>query len=200
MFLWIGDLPRARGLIERLISRAGRYSLESFRAAGFALNGKLAIASDDTGTGIALLQNALKTIEESFCLLVPSVTGALAEGLWKAGQLEKAQFTIDGAITHAKSHRVKLDLPDLLRIKSLVSLARNERKTAVDCLNEAIEIARSQSALAWELRSAIVLARLHAEAGKRDVARRDIASVYDRFTEGFQTADLKVARSLLENL
>jgi hypothetical protein len=142
----------------------------------------------------------LKTIEESFCLLVPSVTGALAEGLWKAKQLEKALFTVDGAITHAKSHGVKLDLPDLLRIKSLVSLARNERKTAVDCLNEAIEIARSQSALAWELRSAIVLARLHAEAGKRDLARRDIAAVYDRFTEGFQTADLKLARSLRENL
>jgi predicted ATPase/DNA-binding winged helix-turn-helix (wHTH) protein len=200
LFLWIGDLPRARGLIERLISCAGRYSLESFRAAGFAMNGKLAIASDDTGTGIPLLQDALKTIEESFCLLVPSVTGALAEGLWKAKQLEKALFTVDGAITHGKSHGVKLDLPDLLRIKSLVSLARNERKTAVDCLNEAIEIARSQSALAWELRSAIVLARLHAEAGKRDLARRDIAAVYDRFTEGFQTADLKLARSLRENL
>jgi hypothetical protein len=95
---------------------------------------------------------------------------------------------------------VKVDLSELLRIKSLVALARNERRMAIDCLKEATETARSQSALAWELRSAIVLARLHAEAGKRDLARRDIAAVYDRFTEGFQTADLKLARSLLGNL
>jgi len=61
-------------------------------------------------------------------------------------------------------------------------------------------LSRRPSALAWELRSAIVLARLHAKAGKRDLARRDIAAVYDRFTEEFQTADLKLARSLLGNL
>jgi hypothetical protein len=52
------------------------------------MNGKLAIAGDNTETGIALLQDALKTIEKSFCLLVPTVTGALAGGLCKAGQLE----------------------------------------------------------------------------------------------------------------
>jgi predicted ATPase len=44
------------------------------------------------------------------------------------------------------------------------------------------------------------LARLRCEAGQRDQARHDLALVYDRFTEGFQTADLKEARVLLENL
>jgi predicted ATPase/DNA-binding winged helix-turn-helix (wHTH) protein len=200
LFLWIGDLPRARSLIEQLIAHAGRYSLEPFRAAGLALKGKLAIACDETEYGIALLRDMLKTIHEYYYLLVPTVTGALAEGLRKAGQLEEALFTIDGAITRARGDGVKVELAELLRIKSLVFVAKNDGEAAIDCLNEAIEVARSQSALAWELRSAIDLARLLSEAGQRDQARHDLALVYDRFTEGFETQDLKVARALLQQL
>jgi predicted ATPase/DNA-binding winged helix-turn-helix (wHTH) protein len=200
LFLWVGDFPKARSLIEQLIAYAGRYSLEPFRAAGLALKGKLAIACDDTENGITLLRNVLKTIHEHYHLLVPTITGALAEGLRKAWRLEEALFTIDDAITRAKSDGVKIDLPELLRIKSLILVAKNDREAAIDCLNEAVEVARAQSALAWELRSAIDLARLLSEGGQRDQARRDLALVYDRFTEGFETADLMVARALLENL
>ena len=60
--------------------------------------------------------------------------------------------------------------------------------------------ARAQSALAWELRSTMVLACLLSEDGQRDHARHTLALVYDRFTEGFGTADLKLARALLEDL
>jgi len=95
---------------------------------------------------------------------------------------------------------MKVELSELLRIKSLVLLAKNDREAAIDCLKEAIEVARSQSALAWELRSAIDLARLLSEAGQQDEARHDLALVYDRFTEGFETKDLKVARALLQQL
>jgi hypothetical protein len=59
LFLWIGDLPRARSLIEQLIAYAGRYSLEPFRAAGLALKGELAIACDEIEIGIDLLQKVL---------------------------------------------------------------------------------------------------------------------------------------------
>jgi predicted ATPase len=200
LFLWIGDLPRARSLIEQLIAYAGRYSLEPFRAVGLALKGKLAIACDEIENGIDLLRKVLKSIHEYFNLLVPTVTGALAEGLRKAGQLEEALFTIDDAITRAKTDGVKVDLSELLRIKSLVLVEKNDREAAIDCLSEAVEVARAQSALAWELRSAVDLARLLSEGGQRDQACRDLALVYDRFTEGFETADLMVGRALLENL
>jgi predicted ATPase len=89
---------------------------------------------------------------------------------------------------------------ELLRIKSLIFAAKNDRESAIGCLTEAIKIARTQSALAFELRSTMDLARLLSEAGQRDQARRDLALVYGRFTKGFQTADLKAARALLENL
>jgi predicted ATPase len=200
LFLWTGDLPRARSLIEQLIAYAGPYSLAIFRAAGLALKGKLAIACDETENGIALLRNVLKFMHEYYQLLVPTFTGALAEGLRKTGRFEEALSTIDDAISGATNSGVKIELSELLRIKALVLVGKNDRETAIGCLNEAIKIARTQSALAFELRSTMDLARLLSEAGQRDQARHNLALVYDRFTEGFQTADLKVARALLENL
>ena len=65
---------------------------------------------------------------------------------------------------------------------------------------QSLAVAREQSALAWELRSATALARLLCEDGQRDQARDTLAPVYDRFTEGFETADLRVARQLIHDL
>ena len=67
-------------------------------------------------------------------------------------------------------------------------------------MTEALDVARAQSALAWELRSTMVLAHSLSEDGQRYQARHALALVYDRFTEGFETADLKLARTLLEDL
>jgi predicted ATPase len=70
----------------------------------------------------------------------------------------------------------------------------------MNCLTEALAVARAQSALAWELRSTMALARMLFEDGQRDRARHTLALVYDRFTEGFETADLRLACTLLEDL
>jgi predicted ATPase len=79
-------------------------------------------------------------------------------------------------------------------------MSQDDREQAMGCLTEALEVARAQSALSFELRSTMDLARLLFEAGQRDQARQSLSLVYDRFTEGFQTADLRAARSLLERL
>jgi predicted ATPase len=68
------------------------------------------------------------------------------------------------------------------------------------CLAEALAVAKNQSALALELNSTIDLARLLAKRGQRDQARHDLAMVYGRFTEGFETANLRAARRLMEDL
>ena len=124
----------------------------------------------------------------------------LAEGLRKTGQFEEALFTINGAIARATDSGVEFYLSELLRIKSQILAARYDRKSAMNCLTEALAVARAQSALAWELRSTMVLARLLSEDGQRAQARQTLALVYDRFTEGFETADRKRARALLEDL
>jgi predicted ATPase/DNA-binding winged helix-turn-helix (wHTH) protein len=199
--LWTGDLSAASDLNEQLIVYAGRYSLEPHRALGLALKGELAIARNQPEAGLDLLRSALGILrDQQFNLLTPGFISALAEGLRKTGQFEEALFTIKGAVTRAKNSGLEFCLPELLRIKSQILSAQHDREGAVNCLMEALAVARAQSALAWELRSAMVLARLLCESGERDQARDTLSSVYERFTEGFETADLKSARTLLEDL
>jgi predicted ATPase len=71
---------------------------------------------------------------------------------------------------------------------------------AQDCFERAIEIARKWSAKSWELRATMSLARLLERQGRRDDARMMLAEIYNWFTEGFDTADLKDARALLDEL
>jgi predicted ATPase len=63
-----------------------------------------------------------------------------------------------------------------------------------------LAVARAQQAKSWELRAAASLARLWRDQAKRDEARHLLAPVYDWFTEGFETRDLKDARSVLDSL
>lgn len=65
---------------------------------------------------------------------------------------------------------------------------------------KAIQVARQQSAKSWELRASIGLARLWGKQGKRDEARQLLGEIYDWFTEGFDTPDLREAKTLLEEL
>jgi predicted ATPase/DNA-binding winged helix-turn-helix (wHTH) protein len=201
LLLWTGDLLRAGDLIEQLIAYAGRYSLAPYRALGISLKGELAIARDEPEAGLDLLRSALETLHaQQYNLLIPGFIGASAEGLRKTGRFEEALFTINGAIARATNSGVELDLSELLRIKSQILAARHDRESAMHCVTEALTVAREQSALAWELRSSMALARMLSEDGQRDQARHTLALVYDRFTEGFETADLRLARALLEDL
>jgi predicted ATPase len=194
-------LPGASDLIEQLIAYAGRYSLEPYRALGIALKGELAITRDEPEVGLDLLRSALETLDaQRYNVLVPRFIGASAEGLRRIGQFEVALFTINGAIARVTNSGMEVDLAELLRIKSQILAARHDREAAMNCLSEALAVACAQSALAWELRSTMALARLLREGGQRDEARRTLALVYDRFTEGFETADLKQASALLEEL
>jgi predicted ATPase len=194
-------LPGAGDLIEQLIAYARRYSLEPYRAAGIALKGEIALARDEPEAGLDLLRSALETLRaQQYNVLITGFIGALAEGLRKTGRFEEALFTINGGIARATNSGVELDLSELLRIKSQILAGQDDRESALNCLTEAIAVARAQSALAWELRSTMVLGRLLSDGGQRGQARHALALVYGRFTEGFETADLRLARALLEDL
>ncbi len=79
-------------------------------------------------------------------------------------------------------------------------MAQGKSVEAENSFRRAIEIARTQSARMWELRATTSLARLLDEQGKRAEARDLLAPLYGWFTEGFDTADLKDAKALLDEL
>jgi predicted ATPase len=71
---------------------------------------------------------------------------------------------------------------------------------ASECFVQSIDWAQKQKALSWELRCATSLARLWHDQGRNEAARELLAPVYDRFTEGFATADLRAAKALIDEL
>jgi predicted ATPase len=71
---------------------------------------------------------------------------------------------------------------------------------AAACFLTAIEIAQKQHAKSWELRATVSLARLWQQQGKIAAAHRMLSAIYDWFTEGFETKDLREAKALLEEL
>src|SRR5260370_39753201 len=92
--------------------------------------------------------------------------------------------------------------PELYRLKGeLLVLGGTANNAQVEeSFRTAIDIAREQKARSWELRATTSLARLLAAHGKRDEARTTLAEIYNWFTEGFDTADLKDAKALLDEL
>jgi predicted ATPase len=84
---------------------------------------------------------------------------------------------------------------DLLLMQDAANLTEAEH-----CFRTAIEVARRQGGKPLQLRATVSLARLLARQGKRDEARAMLAEIYGWFTEGFDTADLKDAKALLEEL
>ena len=95
-------------------------------------------------------------------------------------------------VHEAEIHRLKGEL--------LLQQSPDNSAEAETSFHQAITIAQNQSAKSWELRAATSLARLWWQQGKRDEARELLGDVYGWFTEGFDTADLKDAKALLDEL
>ena len=146
--------------------------------------------------GIAVLNSIRSLISRSLFL------GALADGYRKAGDAKRALELLDEAIDWANRTGERFYECELHRLKGEVLLMGHDPNApgADNCFHTAIELARVQSAKSWELRATTSLAQLLTKQGKRDEARTRLADIYNWFTEGFETADLKDAKALLNDL
>jgi predicted ATPase len=106
------------------------------------------------------------------------------------------------ALTAALEHEDRHHEAETYRLKGELLLKHDYSNAAEaqNCFKRAIEIARNQSAKSWELRATSSLARLLMKLNRRDEARSMLADIYNWFTEGFDTADLKDAKALLDDL
>jgi predicted ATPase len=107
---------------------------------------------------------------------------------------------LDYALQIAARTGVRWFIAELNRHKGQLVLRQGHPKAAEQLYRKAMSIAQEQEAKLWELRAAVSLARLHRDQGCRAEARELLAPVYDWFTEGFGTPDLKEARALLDEL
>jgi predicted ATPase len=127
-----------------------------------------------------------------------------AYGTYLAEAQEREGGIVDALETTEQTLRTYPDelahRPETLRLRGELWLKQGHTELAEAGFRESIALAQTMSAKSWELRSTTSLARLLASQGHRDEARAALADIYNWFTEGFDTADLKDARALLEEL
>jgi predicted ATPase len=129
--------------------------------------------------------------------------GVLAKALGGAGQVGQGLVTIGEALARSEHGEGRWNMSELLRVKGELRLLEgvpNAAAAAEDHFRQALDWARRQGALSWELRAATSLARLWRGQVRIDEAIALLAPIYDRFTEGFGTADVKAAKALIDDL
>src|SRR5215831_6642384 len=117
-----------------------------------------------------------------------------------AGQIEEAVTQFDDALRIAERTRECWLEAELYRHKGRLMLRQGHPKAAEELYRKALSIAQEQEAKLWELRAAVSLARLWRDQERHAEAQDLLSPVYNWFTEGFDTADLKEAEALLEEL
>ena len=153
--------------------------------------------------GVAVLHDAFGTCRRTgWRMSYPEFKGALATGFAGIGELDEALAAVSEGLDGAVQGEYGRDLffAELLRIKGEILHQHEAVNAAEDSFREALSIARAQEALLWELRAALSLARVRANQGRGGETRRLVAQVYDRFTEGFGTPDLRAAKAFLDEL
>jgi predicted ATPase len=220
------ELGQAATLMFALFSAAVPYTLCGNRAAAAAQAQELVALAEEKGSlhwkawgmmiqgcVLALAGRASDAIE----MLISGITAVRATGQTlyllfylphlarshaELGQFEAAWRCIGEAMTTAETTKEKWCESEIHRTAGEIALMSPEPDAAKAQVHfeRAIAIAREQKAKSWELRAATSLARLWRDHGERQQARDLLAPVYGWFTEGFDTADLKEAKALLDQL
>jgi len=139
-------------------------------------------------------------------MLIPHHLGIMAELCEKGGKVKEGFEAVAEGLAEVKKSGERYYEAELYRIKGELTLkkARVEDKMkqaeAEGYFRQAIDISRSQKAKSWELRAAMSLSRLLQKQGKNEEARQELKEVYGWFAEGFDTPDLKEAKTLLDKL
>lgn len=201
ILLWTGDLKEAEGCIDRLVQLAGENSLQPYKMVGIGIRGDLLVRLGDTSAGLSLLRESLESLRaDRYELFAPWLSCSVAEGLAALGQLDLASAQLAQAIASIGRNGRVYTMPELLRVQGEVLLKAGDERAADQAFRKSIDLADRDAALSWRLRAATSLAHLLSLQSRQNEARAILADTHSRFTEGFETADLKAARNLLGTL
>ena len=197
-----GDGSAAQKYAEESMALTEERGLASFSAMATTVNGAALIVQGRYEEGIARMRRGISAWRATGGTPQAWYFSFLASGLARVGQPQEALAVVEDALSSVEKTGEQLSNPALHQVKGELLLAQNssDRIKAEQCFRTAIEIARGQSARITELRATTSLARLLARQGRRAEARAMLADIYNWFTEGFDTVDLKDAKALLDEL
>jgi predicted ATPase len=196
--LWVGNFAAAALYTEMLLDESRRHGLPLWHAYGSRFRRILALR--DSGLETALRQyDIMEFTQPDSNFQFFTGLGEMAEALLQAGHVAEALSLVDAAIERSE---VDWLMPELLRLKGEALVLRGTFRGAQEegFFRQALDGARRQKALSWELRASTSLARLLRDRRRPADAIACLQPIYGRFTEGFGTADLIAARHLLDEL
>ena len=187
--LFSGDLDAAEHYGDMLLDHAQTHTLRNWQLWAQCFKGAVMIRRGEFEAGLSVLRAELEQAGETVMLprYLP-LLGELALCLERVGEAELALLRVNEAIARCEQSGEGWFLPELLHTKA--KLLGGDSAEAL--LVQARDLAQQQHARAWELRIAITLARM-----RGNEARAALATLYATFTEGFATADMQAARTLL---
>ena len=189
-----GRFVRGWALVEQGQGQEGleqmRQGIEAWRTIGIQTFGQPFVM-------LAEAYGKIGAPEEGFRLLVASLTEVRESGeRWWEAELHR----VKGELTLQQERQGAKGKGQQVKGTDPCSLLPGAQGEAEACLHKSLDIARQQNAKWLELRAALRLSRLWLQQGKREEAHNLLTEVYEWFTEGFNTADLRAARELLNEL
>jgi hypothetical protein len=200
----VGDLASVEANAAILLEHSAKHGLHTWNAWARGINGAVSIRRGDVVTGLGLLRSAINEVRGTgFVQRNRVFFGFMALGLLRAVQAAEGLSIIDKAFAQSDDNQEHWCSAELLRIKGELLLLEDAPGTTVSVefhFRQALDCALRQGALSLELRAATSLARLWQSHTRSEEARELLAPIYERFTEGFDTSDLKAAKSLIDDL
>jgi tetratricopeptide (TPR) repeat protein len=186
---------------ERLTALAAEQHFWAWMANAACSRGGALLQRGETGEAISLIQQGLSLYRDIGML--PSYAAYLtylAAAYHDAGRASDGLAIVDEGLSLCETVTARFHESDLLRLRGELLLLQGECSAAHAGLCQALEVARQQGTLSIELRCATSLSRLLRLQGERDTAQSLLEGVYGRFTEGFDTRDLREAKAFLLEL
>jgi len=195
----LGDKTLFANSVDEFATLAAARNFPLWLAQANAYRGWISVCEGDTEQGLARLREGVSQYRATGALFwLPFLMRLLAAGYGSAGDAVSEARSLDDALALSQRTGEVWFAPELHRLKGL--LACEDRAAAEQQFRCALDIARRQRSMLWQLRAATSLARLLRDQGKLDEARNLLGPVYGRFTEGFDTPDLKQAAAMLDEL
>jgi predicted ATPase len=198
-----GDHAAVSGESNDLVALANEKGALFWKAMGLSVQGYILVEAGRPEDAFHIVTAAITASQSTGSTVwMPSHLSYLARAYAALGQFENAWRCLSDAMTAAETTKERWYEAEIYRVAGEIALLSPppDLVKAEDYFARALAIARAQQARSWELRTATSLARLWCEEGKRQEARDCLAPVHAWFTEGFDTADLRQARALLDAL
>jgi DNA-binding SARP family transcriptional activator/predicted ATPase len=195
------DAPPLKTDAEELMEVSRRQGLWGWFMTGVRHRGEALAMMGQLEEGIAQMREGMAgDLAGTIRLYLSGTLGHLAHAQGKTGHPEEGLATLAEALAIVEETGERHWEAELYRLRGELLLVQGDACGAEASLHKAIEVARRQQAKSWELRAVVSLCRLRRSQGRVGEAHRMLTEIYNWFTEGFDTADLREARALLDEL